>query len=75
MYPPGAMLAAMKKHSGKRISKVRLTLIKRAFEVLDSAGKLWTAWEDNFTSFGVNVQPSGTNTKSLLCDLSSEYAA
>lgn len=69
MYPTGVMLAAVKKHTGKRMGKARLTLVKRAIEALEPAGKSLIAWDDKLIRFGVCVQPSCTNTKSILCNL------
>ena len=57
-----AIMAAMEKHSAKRIAKVRLTLTKRTVEALELADKPWIAWDDRLTGFGVRVQPSGTKS-------------
>ena len=47
---------------GKRVAKTKLTITKRAIDVLKPAEKPWIAWDDKLTGFGVRVHPTGAKS-------------
>ena len=47
---------------GKRTAHLGMTLDKRNVDALVPADKLFIAWDDRLTGFGVRVQPSGVRS-------------
>ena len=54
----------------KRVALHKLTLTKRAVQVMMPRDKPWTAWDDKLTGFGVQVHPTGA--KSFLVNYRTE---
>ncbi len=48
--------------SGKWVALNKLSLTRRAIEVMKPRDKPWVAWDDKLTGFGVRVQPSGVKS-------------
>ena len=47
---------------GKRLAKTKLTITKRAVDLLKPADTPWIAWDDKLTGFGVRVHPTGAKS-------------